>query len=57
MANVIIKSDERKAQTEAVLRAYGVQGQATATQREAAEHITMRSAEAHRTLQNMGGKR
>ena len=57
MVNVIIKSDERKAQTEAVLRAYGVQGQATATQREAAEHIAMRSAEAHRTLQNMGGKR
>lgn len=57
MANVIIKSDERKAQTEAVLRAYGVQGRATATQREAAEHIAMRSAEAHRTLQNMGGKR
>ena len=39
MANVIIKSDERKANTAAVLQAYGVRGNATASQREAAEHI------------------
>ncbi len=58
MANVIIKSDERKAQTEAVLNAYGVGGgRATAAQREAAEHITVRSQEAYRELQKMGGRR
>ena len=57
MANVIIKSEERKEQTEAVLKAYGLRGQATATQREAAEHIAMRSREAYQTLQSMGGKR
>lgn len=58
MANVIIKSDERKAQTEAVLNAYGVgSGRATAAQREAAEHITVRSQEAYRELQKMGGRR
>ena len=34
MANVIIKSDERKANTAAVLQAYGVRGNATASQRE-----------------------
>lgn len=58
MANVIIKSDERKAQTDAVLNAYGVGGgRATAAQREAAEHITVRSQEAYRELQKMGGRR
>lgn len=58
MANVIIKSDERKAQTEAVLNAYGVGGgRATVAQREAAEHITVRSQEAYRELQKMGGRR
>ena len=58
MANVIIKSEERKAQTAAVLNAYGVGGgRATAGQREAAEHIAVRSQEAYRQLQGMGGKR
>lgn len=57
MANVIIKSEERKQQTEAILHAYGVRGQATTVQREAAEHIAMRSNEAYRQLQRMGGKR
>lgn len=58
MANVIIKSDERKAQTAAVLKAYGVGGaNATAAQREAAEHIAVRSNEAYRDLQKLGGKR
>lgn len=56
--NVIIKSDERKAQTAAVLKAYGADGErASATQREAAEHIAMRSQEAYKELQKMGGKR
>lgn len=58
MANVIIKNDERKAQTAAVLNAYGVGGgRATAAQREAAEHIAVRSQEAYTQLQRMGGKR
>lgn len=58
MANVIIKNDERKAQTAAVLNAYGVGGgRATAAQREAAEHIAARSQEAYAQLQKMGGKR
>ena len=50
MANVIIKSDERKANTAAVLQAYGVRGNATASQREAAEHIAVRSQEAYAEL-------
>ena len=53
MANVIIKSDERKANTAAVLQAYGVRGNATASQREAAEHIAVRSQEAYRELRRM----
>lgn len=57
MANVIIRSEARRAQTEAVLKAYGVQERATATQREAAEHIAMRSSEAHTELKRMGGNR
>lgn len=57
MASVIIKSDERKAQMAAVLKAYGVGSNATPTQREAAEHIAMRSNEAYREVQRMGGKR
>lgn len=57
MANVIIKNEERKAHTEAVLQSFGVQGQATSVQREAAEHIAMRSNEAYAQLQRMGGKR
>lgn len=52
MANVIIKSAERKAQTAAVLNAYGVGGgRATVAQREAAEHIAVRSEEAYKELQ------
>lgn len=58
MANVIIKSAERKAQTAAVLNAYGVGGgRATAAQREAAEHIAVRSQEAYRQIKRMGGSR
>lgn len=56
MANVIIKGEERNTQTAAVLQAYGVGGgRATAAQREAAEHIAVRSQEAYRQLQRMGG--
>ena len=56
-ANVIIKNDERKAQMAAVLKAYGLNGSASANQREAAEHIAVRSQEAYRQLQRMGGNR
>ena len=57
MSNVIIKSDEKNANTAAVLQAYGVRGNATATQREAAEHIAVRSQEAYAELRRMGGNR
>lgn len=57
MVNIIIKSDERKAQTNAVLKSYGVLGTASANQREAAEHIAMRSQEAYKQLQKMGGNK
>lgn len=57
MANVIIKSDERKANTAAVLQAYGVRENATPTQVEAAEHIAVRSQEAYSKLRRMGGNR
>ena len=58
MTNIIIKSDERKKQTAAVLNAYGVGGgRATAAQREAAEHIAVRSQEAYRQIKRMGGSR
>lgn len=58
MANIIIKKDERKEQTAAVLNAYGVGGgRATAAQREAAEHIAVRSQEAYRQVKRMGGSR
>lgn len=46
MANVIIKSDERKQQTAEVLQSFHVEaGRATAAQREAAEVIAARSNE------------
>lgn len=52
MANVIIKSPERKQQEAAVLRSFGVQGRGTPAQREAAEVIAARSNEVIK-----GGKR
>lgn len=56
MANIIIKSNERKEQTKAVLKSYRVLGTASANQKEAAEHIAVRSQEAYKQLQKMGGK-
>ena len=44
-AAVIIKQEERRAHEAAVLRSFGVQGQGTAAQREAAEVIAARSVE------------
>lgn len=46
MANIQIKSDERKAQEAAVLRSFGVTGRGTPEQREAAAVILARSQEA-----------
>lgn len=44
-AAVIIKQEERREHEAAVLRSFGVQGQGTAAQREAAEVIAARSVE------------
>lgn len=44
-AAVIIKQQERREHEAAVLRSFGVQGQGTAAQREAAEVIAARSVE------------
>jgi hypothetical protein len=57
MANVIIKGDERKQETQAVLQAYGVGRNATNVQKEAAEHIAIRSKEVYAELRRMGGKK
>jgi hypothetical protein len=57
MANVIINDGDRRRQTQAVLSAYGVNGNATAAQREAAEEIAVKSQEAYREMQRLGGKR
>lgn len=45
MANVHIRSEERKRQEKAVLRSYGVTGRGTPEQREAAAIIAARSRE------------
>lgn len=52
MANVQIKSEERRQQEAAVLRSYGVSGRGTPEQREAAAVIVARSQEAMK-----GGKK
>lgn len=54
-AGVIIKTEERRQQEEAVMRSFGVQGSGTAAQREAAEVIAARSSEVVRN-QNGGRK-
>lgn len=43
MANVIVKSDERRRKENAVMKSYGVTGKGTAEQREAASVIVARS--------------
>lgn len=45
MTAVIIKKEERKAHEQAVLRSFNVNGQGTASQREAAEIIAARTVE------------
>lgn len=52
MANVIIKSEERKAHEERVMRSFGV-NPADRGAREAAEVIAARSREAYGELQRM----
>lgn len=52
MANVIIKSDERRAHEERVARAYGIKPGDSAG-REAAEVIAARSQEAYLHLKKM----
>lgn len=54
MANVIIKSDERRAYEERVLRSFG--GSNSAADREAAQVIAARSQEAIAELKRMEGK-
>lgn len=52
MAAVIIKTEERREHEAAVLRSFGVSGEVTAAQRDAAEVIAARSRE----VVEQGGK-
>lgn len=45
MANILVKSDERRRYEESVMHSFGVQGRGTAEQRDAAEVIAARSKE------------
>lgn len=55
MANLIIKSDERKAHEETVMRSFGV-NPADRGAREAAEIVAARSREAYGELKRMEDK-
>lgn len=52
MANVIIKSDERKAYEQRVMHSFGVE-RGSREQKEAAEVVAARSAEAYKELKRM----
>lgn len=56
MANVIIKSDERRAQEERVLQSFGA-NRADSAAREAAAVIAARSQEAYNEMRRMEDKR
>lgn len=56
MANIIIKSDERRAYEDKVMRSFGV-NPANREQREAAEIVAARSNEAYNSLKRMEEKR
>lgn len=58
MANIIIKSEERKAHEAYVLESFGRSkgGATTHADREAAEVIAARTKEAYSTLKKMEGK-
>lgn len=55
MANIIIKSDERRAYENRVMRSFGA-NPASREQREAAEIVAARSSEAYKTLRKMEEK-
>lgn len=55
MANLIIKSDERRAYENRVMRSFCA-NPASMEQREAAELVAARSGEAYRELRRMEGK-
>ena len=55
MANIIIKSDERRAYEDRVMRSFGV-NPANREQREAAEIVAARSREAYNNLKQMEEK-
>lgn len=57
MANINVKSEDRKRQEAYVMKSFGVVGSGTAQQREAAECIAARSREAMSMAQKMGGRR
>ncbi len=57
MANVIVKSEARRQQEAQVMKSFGVHGNGTREQREAAECIAARSREAMQMAQKMGGRR
>lgn len=58
MANVIIKTDERRAFEEKVMRDFGVNPAAASSERrEAAEAVAARSQEAYAELKRMEGNR
>jgi len=56
MANVIIKSEERKEQEAYVARSFGIGRDATSEQREAVETIARRSEEAAQAGRRMEGR-
>ena len=56
MANIIIKSDERRAYEDRVMRSFGV-NPANREQREAAEIVAARSSEAYNNLKRTGGEK
>lgn len=55
MANIIIKSDERRAYEDKVMRSFGV-NPANRERREAAEIVAARSNEAYNSLKRMEEK-
>ncbi len=56
MANIHIKTEERKASEEFVLDSFGKDGAVTCAERDAAEVIAARSREAYNEMKRMEGK-
>ena len=56
MANVIIKSDERRAAEQRIARSFGISGAGTASQREAVEVVARRTEEAQHMGRRMEGR-